>query len=192
MNISIYTPNNYKTSQWAGGSTTQLFIAPAEADYANREFDYRLSTAVVELESSDFTPLPDVDRKLMILEGEISIHHQNHHSKVMKPFDVDSFSGSWNTSSKGMCSDFNVMCKNGFSSKLFSVDISSNNDYTLNIDTDAVQCFLYIQNGNVSIESDNKSSYQIDNKSLIQISEIDKIKLSTSIDTKIVVTFIYR
>ena len=53
------TKDDYVVSQWSGGTTTQLAIAPSGAQYGDRAFLWRLSSATVDLEESDFTPLPD-------------------------------------------------------------------------------------------------------------------------------------
>lgn len=99
--------------KWSGGKTTELFISPSNSSYASRDFDLRLSTATVELETSDFTPLPGFNRLLMVLEGEISLNHVSHHSTKLKKFDFDRFGGGWDTKSTGLCVDFNVIFKEG-------------------------------------------------------------------------------
>jgi len=56
-------------SRWAGGTTSQLGIWPAGSDYAERNFEYRISTATVE-QSGAFTALPGYRRILMLLNGD--------------------------------------------------------------------------------------------------------------------------
>ncbi len=60
----------FKTTSWSGGATTELYIHPEGASYAERRFDFRISSAEVELESSVFTSLPSVKRFLTPLCGE--------------------------------------------------------------------------------------------------------------------------
>ena len=62
MDIRHLTPADYRTSCWSGGTTTEIFIWPEDADYAARRFAVRISSATVELEESDFTALPGVTR----------------------------------------------------------------------------------------------------------------------------------
>ena len=38
FDITLLTPDRYKTTRWSGGSTTQLLICPPEAQYADRDF----------------------------------------------------------------------------------------------------------------------------------------------------------
>jgi len=45
----------------------------------------------------------------MIIEGEVSIEHQGHHSAVLKAFEKDSFSGDWTTRCIGKATDYNLM-----------------------------------------------------------------------------------
>ena len=52
------SPEDYVCSVWSDGTTTQLLIAPEGAHYAARDFLWRVSSATVELDESDFTPLP--------------------------------------------------------------------------------------------------------------------------------------
>ena len=75
MKIEKIGADRQTVSRWSGGTTTQLAIYPVNALYADREFLWRVSSAVVELPESDFTPLSDYDRILMILEGELSLSH---------------------------------------------------------------------------------------------------------------------
>ena len=53
------TISPFVVSSWSGGTTTQVGIAPAGAVYASRDFMWRVSSATVDLEVSDFTALPD-------------------------------------------------------------------------------------------------------------------------------------
>jgi len=100
-------------SRWSGGTTTQLAICPPEAVYADRDFLWRVSSAVVELPESDFTPLPDYDRILMILEGELSLSHDGGEEYLLCPLEQTSFDGASHTFSRGQVTDFNLMMRKG-------------------------------------------------------------------------------
>ena len=56
MKWKLLTRDDYVTTNWSGGTTTQLAIAPEGAVYGDRNFLWRLSSATVELDHSDFTP----------------------------------------------------------------------------------------------------------------------------------------
>lgn len=113
--VSIRKAAEIVPAKWSGGETRQLAIWPQGADYASRRFDWRISTATVDVGESIFTPLPGVHRILMILEGEIELIHEGIRRRRMRPFvDVDEFEGDWVTKSIGRCVDFNLMMKKGF------------------------------------------------------------------------------
>ena len=100
-------------SRWSGGTTTQLAIAPAGAVYAERDFLWRVSSAVVELPESDFTPLPDYDRILMILDGELALSHDGGEEYTLRALEQTSFDGASHTFSRGQVTDFNLMMRKG-------------------------------------------------------------------------------
>lgn len=125
MNSELIKEQHKIRSNWSGGTTTQLYISPVEASYAERNFDLRISSAVVELEESDFTPLKGYSRILMILEGKLELIHKNQYSKVLNRFDTDSFSGDWETSSKGKVIDFNLMMGEKVSGTMNSIVLNN-------------------------------------------------------------------
>lgn len=107
------TASDYKTTKWSGGETTELYIFPEDSSFANGDYGFRLSIATVNIPSSNFTPLPGVDRTLMVLKGSQHLQHEGHHEAKLLPLDQDSFSGDWKTRCVGTSSNFNLMVKNG-------------------------------------------------------------------------------
>ena len=107
------TKDEYIVSSWSGGTTTQLAIFPPGARYADRNFLWRVSSATVELDESDFTPLPDYDRLISTLEGEIVLTHNGGAPIRLRPFEIHAFSGADATHSTGRCTDFNLMLRRG-------------------------------------------------------------------------------
>ena len=104
---------DYAVSAWSGGTTTQLAIFPPDAVYADRDFLWRVSSATVDLEESDFTPLPDYERLIATLEGDITLTHKGGAPITLQPFPVHAFSGGDATHSVGRCRDFNLMLRRG-------------------------------------------------------------------------------
>jgi environmental stress-induced protein Ves len=151
MNYKIIDSENFKPANWPGGTTTQLFIYPPSADYQKRDFQFRLSTATVETEKSDFTPLPGFSRKLMVLSGEITICHDGHYSRQLKKFDAHEFEGGWKTSSIGKCTDFNLMTAGKTSAELRAVVIKENQSVQCEIRENSDWVFMYLYSGKVSI-----------------------------------------
>jgi environmental stress-induced protein Ves len=121
------------TSNWSGGTTTQIAIFPKNTAYAERNFTWRISSARVELEESEFTSLPGIWRLIMVLDGEMRLEHTGHHTTYLKRFDQDSFSGDWTTKSFGKVRDFNVMLANNSTGKLSATSLASHESAAVEI-----------------------------------------------------------
>ena len=112
MQIRHLNSEHYKVSQWSGGTTTEVFIWPEGANYATRELSLRISSATVDLEESDFTPLPGVIRYIVPLQGGFTLTHPGEASVVMAPLSAPyRFSGGIATHCVGRATDFNLMLK---------------------------------------------------------------------------------
>lgn len=112
-NIRHKTECEYSTSEWSGGTTTELGIGPEGSRYAERDFLWRISSATVELEESTFTALPAYDRIIMTLEGEMELCHNGGTWIHLSAFETHSFAGGDETVSRGKVRDFNLMMKKG-------------------------------------------------------------------------------
>ena len=113
MALIHMTPDNYIVSQWSGGTTTQVAIAPEGAVYADRDFLWRISSASVDLDESDFTALPDYHRWISTLKGGMTLSHEGGEKIVLAPYEVHQFDGGVDTHSWGRCTDFNLMLRKG-------------------------------------------------------------------------------
>lgn len=111
--LTTLTSADYVTTQWSGGATTQLAIAPKGAVYADRSFLWRVSSATVELDESDFTALPDYDRLISTVRGDMTLSHNGGAELTLRPGDMHAFDGGDATHSKGRCTDFNLMLRKG-------------------------------------------------------------------------------
>ena len=45
--MELIKKNQYKTTQWSGGTTTELLIYPSTSKYSERNFKWRISSAKV-------------------------------------------------------------------------------------------------------------------------------------------------
>lgn len=205
-NIKIIRKGENKISTWSGGTTTQLYIYPESAIYAEHNFRWRLSSAKVVADESVFTPLPRISRILMIIEGEVFIEHQGHHSTTLKAFEKDSFSGDWTTRCVGKATDFNLMTDKECSGSMdsFSIDAGEKKevlfDHKKNVPdqfslvTDA----FYIVGGDVKISIGDAEEKYIHNGDLIMVNRaaeenVNHIKFKNIGDKKVNVirTIIY-
>lgn len=149
--MRIFSENDFLLSEWEGGTTQQLFIYPESSNYSARNFKLRISVARVDLEESKFTSLPSYKRKLMILEGGITLRHEGRYSKHLEPFESDEFDGSWITCSKGKCTDFNVMYTNDLSNELRALRLSEEQLENLECGSNCT-LFIYVLNGSISVK----------------------------------------
>jgi len=113
MKWTLLTQEQYITTRWQGGVTTQLAIAPEGAAYAGRAFLWRLSCAQVELDHADFTPLPGYNRLMSVLKGSLEIKVGEGERYFLPPCQVCAFDGGTPVKSWGRCTDFNLMMRKG-------------------------------------------------------------------------------
>ena len=118
MKSILRKEKDFSVSNWSGGKTKELAIFPADSKYADREFIYRLSSATVDLEESDFTMLPDYDRVLMVLQGSAVLTYNGKKSVHLNELEQDSFDGAWTTKSYGKITDYNLMTRKGTAGKV--------------------------------------------------------------------------
>jgi environmental stress-induced protein Ves len=156
MGYQIITADKFKPVSWSGGTSTELFIFPLTSVYQQLNFEFRLSKATVETDKSDFTVLPGISRKLMILSGKITISHEGHYSRQLDKFEVDEFEGSWKTTSIGKCTDFNLMTSGKITGKLHGMVIKDKQKVSHEIKKNSDWLFIYMNSGKVSLEINNK------------------------------------
>lgn len=127
----------FNIGKWSGGSTSEIAVFPRSAQYLERDFIWRLSSATVDLEESSFTRLPDYDRILMVLEGEAVLAHGQQRSVSLEQYEQDSFDGEIKTKCFGKIRDYNLMLRKGCQGRLelFSAD-SESHTLDLTVDSD--------------------------------------------------------
>ena len=107
------TNRDYAVTEWSGGTTTQLAISPRGAAYGDRDFLWRLSSAKTEIAHTDFTPLPDYDRIISLLDGGLALKIGDGEKFPLPRFALLAFDGGVHVESWGICSDFNLMLRKG-------------------------------------------------------------------------------
>lgn len=169
--IKLIKKNEQTSNEWSGGITTQLAIYPEDADYNKRNFKWRISSAIVELEESVFTRLPDVWRLIMVIDGQMTLEHEGYHRVHLKPYEQDSFSGGWTTKSFGKVRDFNLMLAEGCNGELEALTIRKeeyNETFSPN-NRDLLQSVesFYCVNGNINMIIDDQESVELEEGDLI-------------------------
>lgn len=146
----ISRKSDHLVSKWSGGKTTQLYIFPEDASIKNLDFHFRISTATIEAEESDFTLMPQTKRLLMVLEGQLLIDHIGRAQHMLEPGKVHEFNGGWPTRSKGKVTDFNLLLRNGYTGSIQLLSLKENTE--VNLYPDGFTGF-YIFKGKCAIDS---------------------------------------
>lgn len=179
MSIQQFTSDSRTTINWASGTSTEIFIYPANGSFADRNFLFRISTATVEAEESTFTFFEGITRHLMILKGELELIHEGRYTKHLKPFDQDTFFGEWPTRSKGKVTDFNLMLKAGATGTLTHHVIAAGNAMVFTAKT--AYYFLYFAAGKATLSNGNAAKtgdlIQIENGSELNIQAQERCDL---------------
>lgn len=129
--MKILTETDFLITDWTGGTTTQLFISPQGTTLSERNFDWRISSALVETETSDFTIFDGYERILIPLKGKLEMEHQTPNGVIQQnvsEFQLARFSGSWPTKAKGKLTDFNLIFKPNYHPKVHVTHYSEEKD----------------------------------------------------------------
>lgn len=113
--MEILRQENYKSSVWTGGLTREVCILPAEGCcLADRNFDVRVSSAVINVTESTFSDFTGFTRYILCLEGNITLNVDGHTVTLDNEhlFQFDGASKVTSVNSSGAI-DLNVICKKG-------------------------------------------------------------------------------
>lgn len=107
--------DDFVTTKWAGGETTQLAIYPYDSVFSNKDFLWRISSATFTSTESKFSDFTGYQRYILPLQGELLLKHDGLYDRKLKKYDVEYFDGSWTTFSKNStdCRDYNFIVKSG-------------------------------------------------------------------------------
>lgn len=187
--------NGYSTSAWSGGATTELQIKPEGSCYADRSFLWRLSSATVELEESNFTPLPDYDRWIMMLKGEVELSHNNSAWIHLNEFEPHFFDGGDETVSRGKAVDFNLMLRKGKNGgDMLPFVFKENGEKTWEAPIQCCDSMIYCYEGRLSVLLEDESRYELTSgESLFVSGELSgmKWKLDGNAGTKSVIAAVW-
>lgn len=149
--MKILTETDFLITAWNGGTTTQLFITPEGASLSERNFDWRISSALVETEESDFTIFDGYERILIPLKGKLEMEHQTPNGVIQQnvsEFQLARFSGSWPTKGRGKLTDFNLIFKPNYHPK---VHVTHFSEEAAHVFEEAVNV-LFLQQGTCKVD----------------------------------------
>jgi environmental stress-induced protein Ves len=156
MKFEILKPQDYKKTHWSGGTTTELYIYPKSSNLQNLDFQFRISTATVETESSTFTIFPGVSRIILPLLGEMTLIHDNENPVYLKSFAQDSFSGSSITKCFGKVTDFNLMTRGNAKGTIKMIELQPGEHHTVRTKNTVIYCF----SGEIKIENQYLNTHE--------------------------------
>lgn len=201
-NVELLRQENYKPTFWSGGMAAELTTYPLDSDYNSKNFLWRLGVAKIDIPESTFSSLPKVSRKFMVIEGKITLDHENKYKKTLNTFEQDNFMGDWKTKTYGKASVFNLMTRENYNGELLHLNISPNKqlkfEYKTQLDKDLAAICFYTVNGGFNCTINDKVFETVKND-LILINCIDSnyihefmLNNNTSEATDIIVSIIYR
>ena len=121
-NITLLKSSDFQVSDWSGGKTKQLYLSPSTGDYGRREFDYRLSTATVEAAESEFSDLSGFHRILISLDHPLRLLNASRQEETaLDPFIPYFFEGSDFITSRGTCTDFNLIYSDHYQGQMIAI-----------------------------------------------------------------------
>ncbi len=180
---------DYIASRWSGGTTTQIAIAPKDAVYANRDFLWRISSASVDLDESIFTPLPDYQRWIAPINGNMRLSHDNGAYVELTPYSVYQFDGALPTHSQGRCTDFNLMLRKGKTyGQMRSVALTAGSVQNIAVQSSSEKPFsqadllIYCCKGAADVISDESSIRLIPSESALAANANGVLKVSAAKD----------
>ena len=139
VNLITLTENDYLVSDWSGGKTKELYLRPQTSKYLINDFDYRISSATVEQNSTTFTSLPGYKRIILPLKGELALEHEQKRVSLV-PYQQHAFDGGTETKSYGKCIDFNLIYRRNFHGEI--IPIRHQQSFELDKGIDIVCYFL--------------------------------------------------
>lgn len=167
--VELVRRDRQPVSMWSGGTTTEIAIYPKEAVYSRRDFLWRISSAHVDSAESEFTSLPGIWRLIMVLEGDMTLEHEHHHSVRLQPFQQDAFAGDWATRSKGKARDFNIMLTAGCTAQMRAASVQRDPVLAVPVETDQAcdtgknaAFIVYSVDGELTAETIDHGTWRID------------------------------
>ena len=181
MKLELTRKSELTPRQWSGGTTTQLAIFPKDAGYLDRNFQFRLSTSEIAVEESVFTFLPGVSRVLLVLEGELRLHHPGRYAKVLRKFDTDTFMGDWQTRSLGRATDFNLMTTGSIHGHLEGITLKKGSSMNIELSEIHDVAGIYSFKGEHTVEvADHKVELSAgDNLLLFTDNTVDTMRITS-------------
>ncbi len=153
--MAFKVESEFESRDWSGGSTRELFIFPICSSYAERNFQFRLSNASLESEASQFTSLPGVSRKLLLLDGSLQLKYENEKPATLIKGECIAFDGGKDMRSMGRGEDINVMTTGAFESHVEYFRLSIRKMIIFDFGEDFFSA-IYVHRGEIKLQYGNQ------------------------------------
>lgn len=163
MKINIIKFNELQSSNWSNGKTYQYYIFPNNANYQNKDFLFRVSSATIDNMPSEFTNFIGYHRYLSMLDSDLSLKINNREVNLKANQLVD-FKSEDSVISYAIGSDFNLMIKEDIQDHKV---IITHGFFELKDD------FVIIYSIEDTIVHINNDSYELNKKDCLIIENID-------------------
>ena len=190
MKKLICKEENYKLSKWSGGNTRELAIYPEGAEYLDRDFLWRLSSADSDLEESSFTKLPDYDRILMVLKGSVVLAHGEERSASLGAFESDSFDGAVKTKCFGRLEkDYNLIYRKGCKGRMEAIELTEQGKHLKSEFTGSRAIGVYSAEGYAVVSVDGKTEMvKEDQQMVIELEPDETVSLTVMGEGRCILT----
>lgn len=108
MNIRLFPKKDCTAAIWSGGLTYEYLIYPETANYSDRDFTFRISSATIEKVPSEFTKFKGYHRYLVMFDNGLDIE-VNKEKKVYEKYEIMEFNSDDEVTSYTKGIDFNWM-----------------------------------------------------------------------------------
>ena len=126
MNIRLFPKKDCTAAIWSGGLTYEYLIYPETANYSDRDFTFRISSATIEKVPSEFTKFKGYHRYLVMLDNGLDIE-VNKEKKVYKKYEIMEFNSDDEVTSYTNGMDFNWMLSEKISRHKLEITNSNQN-----------------------------------------------------------------
>ena len=190
MKKRIYKEENYKLSKWSGGNTRELAIYPEKAEYLDRDFLWRLSSADSDKEESSFTKLPDYDRILMVLDGSVVLAHGEERTASLSAYEYDAFDGAIKTKCFGrLAKDYNLIYRKGCEGRMELIELTEEAQH-VSSQLEGTRCIgVYCAEGYTVVSADGATDMvKEDQQMVIELQPGEEVSLSVMGQGKCILT----
>ncbi len=185
---------DYVTTQWTGGSTTQMLILPRGANYAKRNFEIRLSAASIEIPESNFTSLPGVLRSLVLLKGALLLSFKSKGKQLLLPGDDINFNGNESIQCKGTGSDYNVMLNGVGEISSQYLWLQKGEEVEVDFEPYMQLAFLHVAQGKISIKwlGLNQKMDEAMSCYVAKLTDTCRLSIKANTETKLVLSEVWK